>query len=107
MNNLIQIQQNYFLKQEIKERREREIQEKKNIILEKKFNNKTKIQQKREEKIRQVNEEFKLLKIQKQYNDELRNYINEEEKNINKAKCENIKSQHMIINEKKKNLDVF
>ena len=45
--------------------------------------------------------------MQKQYNDELRNYINEEEKNMNKAKCENIRNQHLVVGEKKKNLDVL
>jgi hypothetical protein len=95
------------MKQGLREKKEREIQEKKQINLERKYNMKTKIQEKREEKLKQLNEEFKLLKMQKQYNDDLRNYINKEERNINKTKCENIRNQHLIKEEKKKSFDVF
>jgi hypothetical protein len=95
------------MKQGLREKKEREIQEKKQINLERKYNMKTKIQEKREEKLKQLNEEFKLLKMQKQYNDDLRNYINKEERNINKTKCENIRNQHLIKEEKKKTFDVF
>ena len=68
--------------------------------------NRTKIQEKKEEKLNQLNEEFKLLKMQKQYNDDLRNYINNEEKNINKTKCENIRNQHLLLEEKKRSINV-
>lgn len=101
------MQQNYYMKQELRERKEQELQEKKQINFERKFNNRTKLQQKKEDKLRQVNEEFKLLKMQKQYNDELRNYIIEEEKNMNKTKCTNIRNQQLVQEEKKKNLDVY
>jgi hypothetical protein len=101
------MQQNIMMKQGLREKKEREIQEKKQINQERKYMMRTKIQERREEKLKQLNEEFKLLKIQKQYNDDLRNYINNEEKNINKTKCENIRSQHLIKEEKKRTFDVF
>lgn len=94
------------MKQGLKEKREREILEKKQINQERKYIMRTKIQERREEKLKQLNEEFKLLKMQKQYNDDLRNYINKEEKNINKTRCENIRNQHLIKEEKKKSFDV-
>lgn len=95
-----------MMKQELQDKKNREIQEKKQINLERKYLNRTKIQERKEEKLKQVNEEFKLLKMQKQYNDDLRSYVNKEERNINKTKCENIRNQHLIREEKKKTLDV-
>lgn len=79
----------------------------KQINLERKFNLKSKIEQKKEEKLRQLNEEFKLLKIQKEYNKELKNYIIAEEQNMNKTRCENIRNQTNVIDEKKKAFEVL
>lgn len=101
------MQENIRLKQEIREKREREIEMQKQINLERKFNLKNKIEQKKEEKLRQLNEEFKLLKIQKEYNKELKNYIIAEEQNMNKTKCENIRNQLSVLDEKKKAYEVF
>lgn len=100
------MQENLRLKQELKERKEREIEIQKHINLERKFNLKNKIEQKKEEKYRQLNEEFKLLKIQKEYNRELRNYIKAEEQNLNKTRCENIRNQLGVLDEKKKAYEV-
>lgn len=94
------------LKQEIREKREREIEMQKQINLERKYSLKSKIDQKKEEKMRQLNEEFKLLKIQKEYNKELKNYIIAEEQNLNKTKCENIRNQISVLDEKKKTYEV-
>jgi len=103
----MQMQENFRLKQELREKKEREIEIKKQINLERKYNLKSKIEQKKDEKFRQLNEEFKLLRIQKEYNRELRNYIKAEEQNINKTKCENIRNQLSVIDEKKKAFEVF
>lgn len=100
------MQQNIMMKQELREKKEREIQEKKQLNLERKIINRNRIQERRDEKLKQVNEEFKLLKMQKQYNTDLREYINKEERNINKTKCENIRNQHLIQEEKKRTFDV-
>jgi len=102
MNQLIQLQESLRIKQELKEKRDREIEIQKQINLERKFYQKNKLEQKKDEKLRQLNEEFKLLKIQKEYNKELRNYIIAEEYNMNKTKCENIRNQICFIDEKKK-----
>ncbi len=80
---------------------------KKQINLERKFNLKNKIEQKKEDKLKQLNEEFKLLKIQKEYNKELKNYIIAEEQNMNKAKYENIRNQLSVLDEKKKAFEVI
>ena len=62
---------------------------------------KSNIEAKRAEKQRQINEEAKLLKIKKQYNQQLLAYLNAEQINNNKSKCECIKSQHSIEKERK------
>ena len=62
---------------------------------------KSNIEAKRAEKQRQINEEAKLLKLKKQYNQQLLAYLNAEQINNNKSKCECIKSQHSIEKERK------
>ena len=62
---------------------------------------KSNIEAKRAEKQRQINEEAKLLKLKKQYNQQLLTYLNAEQINNNKSKCECIKSQHSIEKERK------
>ena len=51
---------------------------------------------------RQIEEEAKLLKIQKTYNRQLLNFLNEEKINQNKSKCATIKSQKNFNDEKRK-----
>ena len=51
---------------------------------------------------RQIEEEAKLLKIQKIYNKQLINFLNEEKINENKIKCSNIKNEINNYNEKKR-----
>ena len=51
---------------------------------------------------KQIEEEPKLLKIQKIYNKQLISFLNEEKMNANKAKCNNIKSEKNFFNEKKR-----
>ena len=50
---------------------------------------------------RQIEEEMKLLKIQKIYNKQLINFLNEEKINENKTKCQNRKNEKNFFNEKK------
>ena len=62
--------------------------------------------EKNKEKLkRQIEEEAKLLKIQKIYNKQLINFLNEEKMNENKAKCANIKNEKSYYNEKKRILE--
>ena len=65
---------------------------------------KSNIEAKRAEKQRQINEEAKFLKLKKQYNQQLLAYLNAEQINNNKSKCECIKSQHSIEKERKRKL---
>ena len=51
---------------------------------------------------RQIEEEAKLLKIQKIYNKQLINFLNEEKINENKIKCDKIKNEINNFNEKKR-----
>lgn len=53
---------------------------------------------------RQINEEAQLLKIQKIYNKQLVNFLNEEKINQNKAKCANIKNEQNLFSEKRRML---
>jgi hypothetical protein len=57
------------------------------------------------EKQKQINDDAKLLKLQKQYNEQLIAFLDNEKKNNNKSKCEYIKSQQLIEKEKKKKLE--
>ncbi len=52
-----------------------------------------------------MNEDAKLLKLQRQYNEQLIEFLNNEKITNNKSKCAIIKSQHSIEKEKKKLLE--
>ncbi len=67
---------------------------------------KNNIHHKREDKLRQINEEVRLLKLQKQYNEELTKYMKMEEINSNKNKYETVKGQKQISEEKKKAMEM-
>jgi hypothetical protein len=73
----------------------------------KKMENKAVSQMKREDKVRQIQEEAKLLKLQKQYNEELAKFLKIEEQNNNKNKYESIKGQKVLMEEKKRATDVY
>jgi hypothetical protein len=93
-------------KEMIKESREREIENKKLMNQQMRMEMKNNIQMKREEKLRQITEEARLLKLQKQYNQELVTFIKMEEMNNNKSKYESIVGQHHVLEEKKKALEM-
>ena len=93
-------------KQMIKENREREVENKRMMNTYMRNEIRNNIQMKREDKLRQINEESKLLKLQKQYNDELTKYMRMEEMNSNKNKYETVKGQQQISEEKKKALQM-
>ena len=90
------------LKFEAKKQKEKEILEKKeqNKKMNEKIKNNTLA--KKEKLKRQIEEEAKLLKIQKTYNKQLLNFLNEEKINENKSKCATIKSQKNFNDEKRK-----
>jgi hypothetical protein len=93
-------------KEAIKEQREKEIELKKQMNLRMKTEISSNIQYKRQEKMRQIQEEMRILKLQKQYNMELTKYMKMEEVNSNKSKYETAKGQTMIMEEKKKALEM-
>ena len=103
--NLKFIAQNRNIKLESKKKKEKDLILKKeqNKLMNKTIKNNT---EKNKEKLkRQIEEEAKLLKIQKIYNKQLINFLNEEKMNENKAKCANIKNEKSYYNEKKRILE--
>ena len=103
--NLKFIAQNRNIKLEAKKKKEKDLILKKeqNKLMNKTIKNNT---EKNKEKLkRQIEEEAKLLKIQKIYNKQLINFLNEEKMNENKAKCANIKNEKTYYNEKKRILE--
>jgi hypothetical protein len=64
------------------------------------------MQNKKDDKVRQIQEEAKLLKLQKQYNEELAKFLKIEEQNNNKNRYENIRGQKILMEEKKRAVDV-
>ena len=105
LQHLQHIVQNNKLKEEAKKQKEKE------ILLKKEQNKKiveqikTSTAAKKEKLKRQIEEEAKLLKIQKNYNKQLVNFLNEETVNKNKSKCDCVKSQKCFKQEKKKIMD--
>ena len=80
---------------------------KKQKITNKKLKNDIKngIEAKKIEKQKQICEDAKLIKLQRQYNEQLIAFLNNEKISNNKSKCAMIKSQHSIEKEKKKMLE--
>ena len=102
---LLNVVENNKTKEEAKKKKEKEILEKKeqNKKMNEKIKNNT--AKKKEKLKKQIEEEAKLLKIQKIYNKQLINFLNEEKINENKSKCATIKSQKNFNEEKKKIID--
>lgn len=86
----------------IKQSRQEEVENKRLMNQRMKEEMKNSLEMRKEEKQKQILEEAKLLKLQKQYNEQVLAYLNNELLNNNKNKCESIKSQHSIEKEKKK-----
>ena len=105
LHHLQNIVQNNKIKVEVKRKKEKEILDKKEQN--KKMNEKIKINTavKKEKLKQQIEEEAKLQKIQKIYNKQLINFLNEEQINENKSKCNCIKSQKCYNDEKRKILN--
>ena len=105
LQHLQHIVQNNKIKVEVKKQKEKELLEKKehNKKMNEKIKNSTAA--KKEKLKRQIEEEAKLLKIQKIYNKQLINFLNEETVNQNKSKCACVKSQKTFNQEKKKIMD--
>jgi hypothetical protein len=103
---LNKLQESIKLRQEIQEQREREVEIKRLQNQQKKMEIRTALQIKKEDKFRQIQEEAKLLKLQKQYNEELAKFLKIEEQNNNKNKFESMKGQKVLSEEKKRAMDV-
>ena len=102
LQNLKYMVENKNIKNQAKKNKEKELSIKKeqNKLMNKTIKNNT---EKNKEKLRrQIEEEAKLLKIQKTYNKQLINFLNEERMNANKARCANIKNEINNRNEKKR-----
>ena len=102
LQHLQHIVQNNKIKVEAKKQKELEISKKK--AQNKKMNEdiKNSTIMKREKLKKQIEEEAKLVKLQKIYNKQLLNFLNEEKVNQNKSKCACIKSQKCFNEEKRK-----
>ena len=101
LQNLKFMVENKNIKNEAKKNKEKELFLKKeqNKLMNKTIKNNT---EKNKEKLkRQIEEEAKLLKIQKIYNKQLINFLNEERMNEIKAKFANIKNEKNYNKEKK------
>ena len=100
--NLQFLLKNNNIKREAKENKEKDLILKKqqNKLMNQKIKNNTAMN--KEKLKRQIEEEAKLLKIQKIYNKQLINFLNEEKINENKIKCANIKDEINNFNEKKR-----
>ena len=105
--NLQFLAKNRYIKNEAKIKKEKDLKLKKeqNKLMTNTIKNNTAINKAKFKK--QIEEEAKLLKIQKIYNKQLINFINEEKLNENKAKYNNIKNEKNCFEEKKrmKNLE--
>ena len=105
LQNLKFMVENKNIKNQAKKNKEKELSIKKeqNKLMNKTIKNNT---EKNKEKLRrQIEEEAKLLKIQKTYNKQLINFLNEERMNANKVKCANIKNEINNRNEKKRMIE--
>lgn len=106
MNFLKQAEENLKVKLALKEEKEREVEEKKvnNSKIKTELN--LNLMLKREMKMKQIAEEAKLLKEQKKLNEEMLNYIKNEEMANNKTKAEYVKHQHVQLEEKKRAIEL-
>ena len=100
--NLQFLLKNNNIKNEAKQNKEKDLILKKqqNKLMNQKIKNNTAMN--KEKLKRQIEEEAKLLKIQKIYNKQLINFLNEEKINENKIKCDKIKNEINNYNEKKR-----
>ena len=105
--NLQFLAKNRYIKNEAKIKKEKDLKLKKeqNKLMTNTIKNNTAMNKAKFKK--QIEDEAKLLKIQKIYNKQLINFINEEKLNENKAKYNNIKNEKNCFEEKKrmKNLE--
>ena len=106
MGFLKQAEENLKIKLALKEDKEREVEEKKvnNSKIKTELN--LNLMLKREMKMKQISEEAKLLKEQKKLNEEMLNYIKNEEMSNNKTKAEYVKNQHIQLEEKKRAIEL-
>lgn len=65
------------------------------------------IEQRRQYKLNEIMQEANMLKEQKRKNDEFREFLKREEQMQNKNRCEFIRTQQLLHEEKKRALEVF
>jgi len=107
MAYLEKIEENIKKKLEFKEQKEKELETQKYDNTNMKSSIESNIKKKKDEKLKQLLEETRLLKEQKKNNAELIKYIKIEEQNTNKNKYEFIKAQQLLSEEKKRAQEVF
>lgn len=93
------------LKQNVKQERQSELELKGEKLQKDKIYNSMSLNQKKEEKIRQINAEALMLKEQKTINKELINYLKTQEQQNNRNKYEVVKIGHYMNEEKKRAMD--
>ena len=64
------------------------------------------LEQRRQYKLNEIMQEANLLKDQKRKNDEFREFLKKEEQMQNKNRCEFIRTQQLLQEEKKRALEV-
>jgi hypothetical protein len=65
------------------------------------------LEQRRQYKLNEIMQEANLLKEQKRKNDEFRDFLKKEEQMQNKNRCEFIRTQQLLQEEKKRALEVL
>jgi hypothetical protein len=99
-------EENLRIKLEIKELKEKDLNEKKAITNKIKTEISENTQTKRFVKMRQIEDEAKILKEQKKLNEELLYFIKLEEIAHNKSKADFIKNQHKMLEEKRRAIEL-
>ena len=105
LNYLKSFADNINLLKNAKLKKNNEIEKQKLINKKLKDDIKNGIEAKKIEKQNQISEDAKLLKLQRQYNEQLIAFLKNEKESNNKAKCAIIKSQQSIEKEKKRMLE--
>ena len=106
MASLIQAEETLKMKLALREEREQEIEQKKLKNNQIKTEIDLNLMMMRENKMKQIAEESRLLKEQKNLNKEMLNYLKNEEMVNNKSKAEYIKNQYVQLEEKKRAIEL-
>jgi len=97
----------YHFKQQLKVNKVREIEEKRENVINIKQSLMKDYKLKKEQKLSEIQQEAELLKEQRRNNEETLKYIKMEELSHNRNKYEYIKSQQIFFSEKKRAYEVY